>query len=78
MCIVVCNWKLKFQRRNVAPAAAIVLQKMEKNLATEELKQIWNSTVVVVITVAFVAITTNVVVIREQRQRKFCARYSDY
>ena len=38
---------------------------MRKNLATKELKQIWNSAVVVVIAVA----------ILEQRQRKFCAGY---
>ncbi|KAK9188155.1 hypothetical protein WN944_019554 [Citrus x changshan-huyou] len=39
------------------------LAKMRKNLATKELKQIWNSAVAVVVVVA----------ILEQRQRKFCA-----
>ena len=44
MCIIVGDWKLKFQGRN---AAAIGLQKMEKNLATKELKQIWNNAVAI-------------------------------
>ena len=62
MCIIVCDWNLKFQGGNVA---AIGLQKMEKNLATEELKQIWNSAVVVAIAV----------IILEQRQRRFRVKY---
>lgn len=41
---------------------------MRKNLATKELKQIWNNTVVVA-----VAVATITVAILEQRQRKFCA-----
>ena len=49
MCIIVGVWKLKFQRRN---ADAIGLQKMEKNLVAKELKQIWNSAVVVAVAVA--------------------------
>ena len=39
---------------------------MEKNLATKELKQIWNSAV---------AVATIAVAILEQRQRKFRVRY---
>ena len=47
---------------------------MEKNLATEELKQIWNSAVSVAVVVASVAVA-----ILEQRQRRFHARYlEDY
>ena len=60
MSIIVGDWKLKFQGRN---DAAISLQKMEMNLAIEELKQIWNSAVAVAVAVA----------ILEQRQRKFRA-----
>ena len=41
---------------------------MEKNLATEELKQIWNNAFAIVVSVATVAI---VVEIMEQRQRRF-------
>ena len=52
-------------------ANAIGLQKMEKNLATEKLKQIWNSVIAVVIAIAIVAVATIaiVVAILEQRQR---------
>ena len=49
MCIIVGFQKLIIHGRN---ADAIGLQKMEKNLATNELKQIWNSAVAVAIAVA--------------------------
>ena len=62
MCIIVGDWKLKFQGRN---DAAIGLQYMKKNLATEELKQIWNSAVAVALVVAIVGVATNVVAIME-------------
>ena len=67
MYIIVGVQKLKFHGRN---ADAIDLQKMEKNLATKGLKQIWNSAVVVVVVVAIISIA-----ILEQRQRKFRAGY---
>ena len=56
---------------------------MEKNLATKELKQIWNSPVAVVVVVAFVAVVVAVasvaVAILKQRHRRFCMRYlKDY
>ena len=52
---------------------------MRKNLATKELKQIWNSaiavaTIAVTVAVATIAVTVAVAIL-EQRQRKFCARY---
>ena len=66
VCIIVCFQKLIIHGRN---ADAIGLQKMEKNLATKELKQIWNSAV---------AVATIVVAILEQQQRKFCSKYLEY
>ena len=48
---------------------------MRKNLATKELKQIWNSAVAVDIAVAIIVVATIAVAILEQRQRKFCAGY---
>ena len=49
MCIIVGFQKLIIHGRNVD---AISLQKMEKNLAAKELKQIWNSVVAVAVVVA--------------------------
>ena len=48
---------------------------MRKNLATKELKQIWNSAVTVDIVVAIIVVATIAVAILEQQQRKFCAGY---
>ena len=67
MCIIVANWKLKFQGKN---SATIDLQKMEKNVATKELKQIWNSAVAIAVAVASVDVG-----ILEQQHRRFCMRY---
>ena len=64
ICIIVGVWKPKFQGRN----ADAIVQKMEKNLATKELKQIWNSAVVVTDAIATITVT-----ILEQWQRKFRA-----
>ena len=47
------------------------LAKIKKNLATKELKQIWNNAVAVAIAVATIGVVVAVGIL-EQRQRKFC------
>ncbi|KAK9181537.1 hypothetical protein WN944_024674 [Citrus x changshan-huyou] len=51
-------------------ASILACKRWKKNLATKELKQIWNSAVAVVVAVATIAVA-----ILEQRQRKFRAGY---